>query len=84
MRLQIRNNEAWVLRIKGSTSYTIYDNLEAVQKELFYKMKDIKAKDIELMKLTLTHNGGRLEQNDKFWMKICLIQKRIIKQKKRN
>lgn len=78
MRLQIRNNEAWILRKKGSTSYTIFDCLEAVQKEL-YKMKDVK--EIELMKLTLTHNGGRLEQNDKFWMKICLILKRT-KEKK--
>lgn len=73
MSLKITNNEAWILRKKGSTSYIIVDNLEKVEKELH---KITNTENIELLKLSLSHNGGRLEQNDKFWMKIFLIMKK--------
>jgi len=75
--LKITNNEAWILRKKGSSSYIIYDKLENVEKDIFKMPKDVKmSKDVELMKLSLTHNGGKLEQNDKFWMKIFLIMRK--------
>jgi len=75
MRLGIRNNEAWILRKKGSTSYTIYDSLKAVEEDLNKNIFQ-NIKKVELMKLTLTHNGGKLEQNDRFWMKIFLMNKK--------
>jgi len=74
MSLTIKNNEAWILKTKETSSYTIFNRLEAVERELSKNIFQ-NIKEIELMKLTLTHKGGKLEQSDKFWLKLFLIMK---------
>ena len=68
--LIIKNNEAWILKTKGSSFYTIYDRLENLERDIH---KIDKKQEVELMKLSLTRKGGKLEQSDKFWLKLYLI-----------
>ena len=71
MSLIIKNNEAWILKTKGSCFYTIYDRLENLERDIH---KIDKKQEVELMKFSLTHHkGGKLEQSDKFWLKLYLI-----------
>ena len=77
MSLIIKNNEAWIIKIKGNSFYTIYDRVETVERDIYKIKKEVSlTKDVKLMKLSLTHNGGRLEESDDFWLKILLIMQK--------